>query len=60
MKKPPLLVFILLITIFQIALTAKWVLSESETLFAERIPVRQEEIVNVSQFACKTVGMKGA
>ena len=60
MKKPPLLVFILLITIFQIALTARRVLSGPETLFAERVPVRQEDSVNGSQFARKTAGMEGA
>jgi hypothetical protein len=60
LKKLPLLVFILLFTISPIALTTRGVLSEPETLFAERIPVRQEDSPNGFQFARKTPGMKGA
>ena len=59
MKKLPLLVFILLITISQIALTARRVLSEPETLFAERIPLRPKDSVTGSQCALKTAGLEG-
>ncbi len=59
MKKLSLLVFILLITIPQSALTAQRVLTEPETLFAERIPIRPKDSVTGSQFAFKTAGIEG-